>query len=155
MVKKCHREKFDATRRELFLDLMRKGVRRYHACKKVGISRTTLAKYINNNDKFAAEVVQAEMDANELVEQAMFKSAINGNVTAQQVWLYNRDPERWRDKRNVTIPQKTESDGFLEALAAKTREVWRDHAKADAVQVDPIQPEAMADTDLVDQCKPD
>ena len=58
---------------------------------------------MNNNKKFAAEVAQAETDANELVEQAMFSSALKGNVTAQQVWLYNRDPEHWQDKRNIAI----------------------------------------------------
>jgi len=98
-----HREKFDAARREIFLDLLRKGVRRTQACKKAGISRPTFNKYMNNNKKFAAEVAQAETDANELVEQAMFSSALKGNVTAQQVWLYNRDPEHWQDKRNIAI----------------------------------------------------
>ena len=98
-----YREKFDAARREIFLDLLRKGVRRTQACKKAGISRPTFNKYMNNNKKFAAEVAQAETDANELVEQAMFSSALKGNVTAQQVWLYNRDPEHWQDKRNIAI----------------------------------------------------
>lgn len=98
-----HREKFDAARREIFLDLLRKGIRRTQACKKAGISRPTFNKYMNNNKKFAAEVAQAETDANELVEQAMFSSALKGNVTAQQVWLYNRDPEHWQDKRNIAI----------------------------------------------------
>lgn len=97
------REKFDSTRREIFLDLLRKGVRRTQACKKTGISRPTFNKTMNNNPKFAAEVAQAEVDANELVEQAMFNSALKGNVTAQQVWLYNRDPERWQDKRNLVL----------------------------------------------------
>lgn len=60
------------------------------------------------NKKFAAEVAQAETDANELVEQALFNTALKGNVTAQQVWLYNRDPARWQDRRNITI--KDESD---------------------------------------------
>lgn len=98
-----YREKFDAARREIFLDLLRKGVRRTQACKKAGISRPTFNKCMNNNKKFAAEVAQAETDANELVEQAMFNSALKGNVTAQQVWLYNRDPEHWQDKRNIAI----------------------------------------------------
>jgi hypothetical protein len=97
------REKFDAARREIFLDFLRKGIRRTQACKKTGIGRGTFNRCMNANPKFAAEVAQAETDANELVEQALFNSALKGNVTAQQVWLYNRDPVRWQDKRNVTI----------------------------------------------------
>ena len=126
-----HREKFDAARREIFLDLLRKGVRRTQACKKAGISRPTFNKYMNNNKKFAAEVAQAETDANELVEQAMFSSALKGNVTAQQVWLYNRDPDRWSDKRNSQLDiQKFEFEvgefkkalEELDALKAKVKQ---------------------------------
>jgi hypothetical protein len=126
-----HREKFDAARREIFLDLLRKGVRRTQACKKAGISRPTFNKCMNNNKKFAAEVAQAESDANELVEQAMFSSALKGNVTAQQVWLYNRDPDRWSDKRNSQLDiQKFEFEvgefkkalEELDALKAKVKQ---------------------------------
>jgi hypothetical protein len=126
-----HREKFDAARREIFLDLLRKGIRRTQACKKAGISRPTFNKYMNNNKKFAAEVAQAETDANELVEQAMFSSALKGNVTAQQVWLYNRDPDRWSDKRNSQLDiQKFEFEvgefkkalEELDALKAKVKQ---------------------------------
>ena len=46
---------------------------------------------------------QAELEANELVENALFQAAIGGNVTACQVWLYNRMPDRWADRRNVRI----------------------------------------------------
>lgn len=125
------REKFDAARREIFLDLLRKGIRRTQACKKAGISRPTFNKYMNNNKKFAAEVAQAETDANELVEQAMFSSALKGNVTAQQVWLYNRDPDRWSDKRNSPLDiQKFEFEvgefkkalEELDALKAKVKQ---------------------------------
>ena len=100
------REKFDAARKEVFLDLLRKGIRRTNACKKVGIHRDTFNAHVNKNPKFAEAVMQAEMDANELVEQALFNNALKGNVTAQQVWLYNRDPERWADKRNLELTGK-------------------------------------------------
>jgi len=32
------------------------------------------------------------------VENALLKSAIDGNTTAQIFWLKNRRPDRWRDK---------------------------------------------------------
>ena len=62
------------------------------------------------------------------------------------------------DKRRLEDPPKPnegESDGFLEALETKATDIWKDYAKADTVQVDPIQPETVADTDLVDQSKSD
>jgi hypothetical protein len=97
------REKFDATRKEEFLALLAKGIRPSNAAKKVGIDRRTYQNHINKYPKFAEACTRAEMDANELIEQSLFNSALKGNVTAQQVWLYNRDPERWQDKRNVTV----------------------------------------------------
>lgn len=60
------------------------------------------------------------------------------------------------DKRRLEDPPKpaeNESDGFMEALDAKAKEIWKDHAEADPVQVDPLQPEAMADSHLVEQSK--
>lgn len=61
------------------------------------------------------------------------------------------------DKRRLEDPPKPnegESDGFLEALETKATDIWKDHAKADPVQVDPVQPETVANTNLVDQSKP-
>lgn len=98
-----HKEKFDAIRKEEFLALIAKGIRPANACKKVGIHRSTYCAHVNQYPKFAEAVTRAEMDANELVEQALFNSALKGNPTAQQVWLYNRAPDRWQDKRNLTI----------------------------------------------------
>ena len=40
---------------------------------------------------------------NDIVEDALFDAAESGNVTAIQVYLYNRVPERWSDKRNVQM----------------------------------------------------
>ena len=61
------------------------------------------------------------------------------------------------DKRRLEDPPKpaeTESDGFIEALEAKTPEVWKD-AEADAVQVDSLQPQTVENPDMVDKGKPD
>jgi len=59
------------------------------------------------------------------------------------------------DKRRLEEPQKiaeNESDGFFEALEAKTPEIWKDvDAEADAVQVDPIQHQTVEAPHLVDQ----
>jgi hypothetical protein len=52
-------------------------------------------------------------------------------VTAQQVWLYNRDPDRWSDKRNSQLDiQKFEFEvgefkkalEELDALKAKVKQ---------------------------------
>ena len=69
------------------------------AAEAVGVSYSTVWRAMQSDAEFETAVNQAEMRANELVEDALFHSATNGNVTAQQVWLYNRNPDDWRDMR--------------------------------------------------------
>ena len=65
----------------------------------LGISKVTFYKYkascseLNELLKKSKEVVDYE------VENALYKSAIDGNVSAMIFWLKNRRPDKWRDKR--------------------------------------------------------
>ena len=67
--------------------------------KNLGISKVTFYKYkascseLNELLKKSKEVVDYE------VENALYKSAIGGNVSAMIFWLKNRRPDKWRDKR--------------------------------------------------------
>lgn len=53
------------------------------------------------------------------VENALLKSAIDGNTTAQIFWLKNRRPDKWRDKPIDAKEQTAVED--LTALAEKLR----------------------------------
>ena len=65
----------------------------------LGISKVTFYKYkascseLNELLKKSKDVVDYE------VENALYKSAIGGNVSAMIFWLKNRRPDKWRDKR--------------------------------------------------------
>lgn len=52
------------------------------------------------------------------VENALLKSAIDGNTTAQIFWLKNRRPDKWRDKPVEDIGPKDETteDGLSRSL---------------------------------------
>jgi hypothetical protein len=73
---------------------------------------------------FAKEVSQAEMLADDEVENALYTAAVSGNVTACQVWLYNRRPDAWADRRNLKAeisgagggPIQTDVKVILDAL---------------------------------------
>lgn len=97
------RPKFDEDRKARFLELVAKGYGRSKACQKVGITRQTFGRHYDKSEKFRNAVLDAEEEANDVVEMALYKTAIDGNVTAQQVWLYNRASDRWADKRNVKL----------------------------------------------------
>jgi len=93
--------KFTWARRREFLDNLREGKRRGIAARAVGVCGLTVEKRMKKDVKFREAVFRAEKEANEGVEDALYQSAMRGNVVAQQVWLYNRCPELWADRRQV------------------------------------------------------
>jgi len=91
--------KFTDNKKDEYLELLRQGGRRYASAKAVGVTPQTVNAHVKDDPNFAKAVDEAEMEANEQVEDALFMTATSGNVTAMQVWLYNRAPGRWTDKR--------------------------------------------------------
>ena len=86
----------------------------------IGIKRQTLyewkAKFPDINDaiKKGKDIVDYE------VENALFKRAKQGDVTAQIFWLKNRRPEKWRDKVQFTDESSLKKlDSLIEAIDKK------------------------------------
>lgn len=94
------RPRFDGVKRQKYLEQIQQGVGRYAAAAAAGTSPRTIERHLEASKTFRDQVSQAELTINETVENALYQSAISGNVVAQQVWLYNRQPERWRDARS-------------------------------------------------------
>ena len=99
--------KFAPPKRERYLKALATGARRGAAAKSIGVSLQLVRMFRNCHPEFALAELKAEDSANELVESALFNAACKGNVVAIQVWLYNRMPERWRDKRNIEVRAAT------------------------------------------------
>ena len=95
--------KFGVRKRKQFLKLLEDGSRRMAAAQMVGISYMTVYRQLKSDQEFAEAVDEAEMNVDEQVVDALFDAAVSGNVTACQVWLYNRRPEQWSDRRNQRI----------------------------------------------------
>lgn len=93
--------KLSKKRRDLYLQALRDGTRRGVAARQIGMTRQALWWVMRNDPEFAAAVEDAELDANEVVEDSLYQAAQAGNVVAMQVWLYNRMPDRWKDQRNL------------------------------------------------------
>lgn len=80
----------------------RDGLTDEQIAKNMGISVATLYRYkkshceICNALKRGKEVVDIE------VENALYKLATSGNITAIIFWLKNRKPDKWRDKPTDT-----------------------------------------------------
>ena len=98
-----HRNKFDSIKKDEYLELLRQGHTRGLAASLVSIHRATVSIHMKKDKEFAGAVSEAESDAIGKVENALFQAAISGNVTEQQVYLYNRNPERWTDRRSIRL----------------------------------------------------
>lgn len=94
----------------------RDGLTDEQIAKNMGINVATLYRYkqsyceICNALKKGKEVVDIE------VENALYKLAIDGNITAIIFWLKNRKPDKWRDK-------PTETGNSLELIANNINEL--------------------------------
>lgn len=93
------RLKFDDLKKATYVSLIRQGVRRVHASELVGVSYPTVLEHLDRFPAFADEVSQAEMARIDEVEEALYETALNGNVIAQQVVLFNRRADEWADQR--------------------------------------------------------
>ena len=70
---------------------------------KMGISVSTVYDWMNKNPEIAAAIKKGRDKSIDMVENALFKSAINGNVTAMIFYLKNRAPERYKDRVDKNI----------------------------------------------------
>lgn len=91
--------KFTDTAKADYLDMLRQGNRRMAAAEAIDVAYSTIWRAMKADDDFARAVELAERRADEEVEDALYQAAISGNLTAIQVWLYNRWPDRWKDQR--------------------------------------------------------
>lgn len=93
--------RFDELRRASYVQMIRMGARRVKAAELIGVSYTTVRYHLERDEAFRAEVETAEEARIDEVEEALYAAAINGNVAAQQVVLYNRRSQDWADQRRL------------------------------------------------------
>ena len=101
----------------------REGLTNEQIAKNIGINQATLYRWkikdsnICNALKKGKEVVDFE------VENALLKSALEGNVTAQIFWLKNRRKLQWRDKVEdyTTSNELTKVDELLAKISEEAK----------------------------------
>ncbi len=69
----------------------------------MGISRDTFVEWRKKSAVISDVIKKGEEDSIDLVENALFKAACSGNITAQIFFLKNRRPNDWKDKRENEI----------------------------------------------------
>lgn len=64
----------------------------------LGISRSTVTTWRLRYPDFKAALNAWREEADDRVEDSLYRQALAGNVTASIFWLKNRKPQDWRDK---------------------------------------------------------
>ena len=67
----------------------------------MGISVATLYNWKKEHLEILEALKKGKEVADYEVENALHKTALEGNVTAQIFWLKNRKPDKWRDKQSM------------------------------------------------------
>ena len=76
----------------------RNGLTNEQIAHNIGINVKTLYDWINKESDISNALKRTKEIVDIEVENALYKNAMNGNVTAQIFWLKNRQKSRWRDK---------------------------------------------------------
>lgn len=71
--------------------------------KSIGITKNTLYRWRRQSEKLNNAVMLGKEVTDQQVENALYKSAMSGNVTAMIFWLKNRKPSKWRDVNRIDV----------------------------------------------------
>jgi predicted transcriptional regulator len=121
--------RFDAVKKAAYVRYVRQGIRRVRASELCGVTYSTVREHMHKDEDFARDVSEAEMARLDEVEEAMYQTAIQGNVVAQQVVLYNRRPDEWADQRMLRSRLEAAAAG-AEASETRAAESAMDSLKA-------------------------
>ena len=93
--------KLTKSRVETYLQHLREGKLRGQAAALINVSPDAVRKYAVRDAEFRAAIEAAEMDACEPIENALYTSAVDGNLGAQIFWLTNRGGGRWQNTQRT------------------------------------------------------
>ena len=81
----------------------RDGLTEVQISENMGISARTLLNWKKKSIPIFLALKKGKEVSDYQVENALFKSALDGNVTAQIFWLKNRKPEKWCKKQEREV----------------------------------------------------
>lgn len=115
--------KFDSDKQIAFLTKVAMGIPVVTACLEVGVTPRCVYNHRKNHPEFEDQMRIAAAQADDRVEKALFQKACTGDVIAAQIWLYNRRPGRWQDRRKVTVVTQEAVDSEIAALRARLEQI--------------------------------
>ena len=108
------KRKFTERKKQLFINLVANGNTIVNICEAMDIDPSTYRKARAADPEFAKEVDEAKKIRLHLVEDALFMSAISGNVLAQKFNLVNRSGGEWKELSHYNVEGKFDHDVEVE-----------------------------------------
>jgi hypothetical protein len=87
-----------------------------NTCSSIGIDRGTYYNWLENDEDFLKEIMEAEMELNDDIRQVLIDKAANGDMTAVIFYLKKRHPD-FKEQPHVLIQQN-----FIKKLESERKE---------------------------------
>jgi hypothetical protein len=125
----AQRRKFTERKKQVFINLIANGNTIVNICEAMGIDTSTYRKARAADPEFAKEVDEAKKIRLHLVEDALFMSAISGNVLAQKFYLVNRSGGEWKELSHYNMEGKFDHDVEVEVRLVDEDEYGNEEEK--------------------------
>ena len=97
-----------------FLELLSRGASPAAACRELGVSVSMIQQALVEDAKFRARWEDVNVTLSQNIQAALYRSAMEGNVSAQTYWLKSNPPPGWSP--DSTEPLET-IDEFFDELS--------------------------------------
>ena len=84
--------------KEAFLASVEKGASISESCEAAHVNKTTIWRWRKKWKSFDNKILAIIDSRSQTVEDALYSTALKGNIVAQIFWLKNRAKDRWSDK---------------------------------------------------------
>lgn len=123
---------------ERYLGEIRTGTLRYEAAKAVGVTARHVQLYAASHPEFAEALLEAEGEAAEPIERAVYEAACGGEEWAVKLWLSRRQKDRWGEPKaggttnNILLVNADDLATLQAKLESRQRELTSGGAIIDA-----------------------
>lgn len=116
---------FTPVLREEYLANIRSGMMRGAAGEALGLERFTVLGYIADHPEFEIRVLDAEEEALEHIDEAIYQAGASGNFPAAKLWI-ERHEQRKAERLARRDPLRLEAQGEPEGAAEAPRDTFED-----------------------------
>lgn len=95
--------KFTTLKKKAYCDMLAQGMLKGAAAKQLHVDISTIRRAVQQDPDFEQAIEDALEAKHERVEDALYRKAMAGHVTAQIFYLSNRLPNKWQDVKAINV----------------------------------------------------